>query len=179
MIFNRRRRPLAQSVPENATAQPQPLWRSQSLPHLFAVLDTQVPSPAPQSEPTRVTSNALNPQRISATLLDGLQHDKIVRTTAGSRYDGTDDVESASSDASATNPTHSDVQDAILWDTNLESGGTTEDLETAMPKPVVEMVPKESLWLCMRQRARQDPLAVAGILAGVIVLPFVIRGSTR
>lgn len=179
MIFNRRRQPLAQSVPENATSQPRPLCRSQSLPHIFAFLDAQVSASAPESNSTRITPSLSKPQRISARLLAGLQNDKVVRTAAGSRYDGTNDAESASSYAATAISAPSDVQDAIPWDTDLESGGTTVDIEAAVPKPVVEMVPKESLWLSMRQRAKHDPLAVAGILAGVIVLPFVIRGSTR
>lgn len=178
MLFNRRRRPVAQSVPENATIHSRPLCRSQSLPHLFAVLDSQVPSHATEVDHIRITPSASNPLNISGRLLDGLQNDKIVRNTARSRYDGTNDVECGSFDANTANSESSGVQDATPWDTDLESGGTTVGLE-AVPKPVVEVVPKASLWLGMRQRARNDPLSVAGILAGVIVLPFVIRGSTR
>ena len=135
-------------------------------------------SPTGGGNVTTLTQWPTNQQRIPARLLDSLHDDEITRTTAGSHYDGTNDIESAFSDTTRMASTLSGVQDATPWDADLESGGTTPGLET-MPKPIGSAMQKESLWLVVRQRARNDPLSVAGILAGVIVLPFVIRGSTR
>lgn len=51
-----------------------------------------------------------------------------------------------------------------------------------MPKPAVEgreAGKAISLWCNVRERARHDPLSAAGVVAAMIVLPFVVRGATR
>lgn len=115
-------------------------------------------------------------------------------------YSSSANISSNSSSSSRTATYHTDGANDhhhphIAWDTDLERGDSSviigaaaaEEI-AAQPKPTEAAADdgakkKKSkaaaLWAAVRNKARSDPIAVAGVCAGIVVLPFVIRGSTR
>jgi hypothetical protein len=70
-----------------------------------------------------------------------------------------------------------EAAEATTMDTEMSSVPTLVAPNYEPPELMPE--PKHTLWRTIRTKARQDPLAVLGVLAGVTVLPFVIRGATK
>jgi hypothetical protein len=141
------------------------------------------------------------PRLPSGPFYDGVHEDAFTHPPQPTTTNRSQLPHSPSSSIASTNPTTAiyttdgiTSQPHIAWGTDLERGPTTigtEEVEQAKPsaaadeeggvgaKKVKKRRKAASLWAAVRCKARNDPLAVAGVCAGIVVLPFVIRGSTR
>ncbi|ETN38009.1 uncharacterized protein HMPREF1541_07632 [Cyphellophora europaea CBS 101466] len=193
-LRRQRHHPIAQSTPTTAPAPRRmtSLRRSRS----FSQLSSQMPYPTSGS-PSIYHSAGQSPPLRPTHLLDSLIADELVRTStaddgrqqtpfhdrvSGRFYTTTTTTHHrAISSASTVKATDGDdVQDAEPWDPDLESGSAGPSSESSPNKvEVAARVLRMSLWTTVKAKARQDPMATAGIMAGVIVLPFVIRGATK